>query len=408
MSLPELDPSKFHFARWRILFLVSLAEMLAISVWLVSSAISPELKELWNLTDWQSGALTTAVQIGFVAGTLMAAIFNLADIFPNRYYFAICALLTSVANAMLLFCDGFSSALLARFLVGFFLAGVYPPAMKMIATWFQSGRGFAIGTVVGALTLGKAVPFLLKAFQLTQWRSVLIVSSLCALLAAVLIFLLYRDGPFRFERRPFSFTLITDVIADQKTRLAIGGYLGHMWELYAMWTWISFFMIAAAQEASIESQSLVDGITFLIIAVGAVGCVIGGQVADRVGREWLVNFSMVVSGLCCLLIGLSFGVSFWLCTAVALVWGFFVVADSAQFSTMVTEVCPNHAVGTALTLQTSIGFLLTTVSIQLVPIFQERVGWQFTFAFLALGPAAGIMAIRKLAKVRRRDLSVDV
>jgi MFS family permease len=168
-----------------------------------------------------------------------------------------------------------------------------------------------------------------------------------------------------------------------------------------MWTWISLFMIAAARETAIDSAASIDGITFLIIASGAIGCVVGGQVADRMGREWWVSMAMAVSGACCVLIGFCLGVSFWLCTAVAIVWGFFVVADSAQFSTMVTEVCPRHAVGTALTLQTSIGFLLTTVSIQLVPVFQERVGWQFAFAFLALGPAAGIAAIRKLARIRR-------
>ena len=365
-----LDMNTADKNRWLILGLVSLAEMLAISCWLVSSAISSQLEERWELVDWQTAALVTSVQLGFVAGTLLAAFFNLADLLPSRWYFAVAALLTGLANLGLLVSEGFSTAVLFRFLVGFFLAGVYPPAMKMIATWFQQHRGLAIGTLIGALVMGKATPFLLKTFHITDWQLIVSVSTLGAVVAAILVGVGYRDGPYSFQRKPFSLKLIGEVVAHQKTRLAIGGYLGHMWELYAMWTWVGIFMAAAAVRHGVTDPWLVSAATFAIIAVGAIGCVLGGRWSDRFGREKFVNLAMAVSGICCVAIGFGYAFGFWICVAIALIWGFFVVADSAQFSTMVTEDCPPHAVGTALTLQTSIGFLLTTLTIQLVPWLQ--------------------------------------
>jgi len=387
--------------RWSMLLLVSIAEMLAISVWLVSTAISQQLEEVWQLAPWQSAALTTSVQIGFVVGTLLAALLNLADLFPNRLYFSVCAIMTALCNLALLVCDGFWAAMLARLLVGFFLAGVYPPAMKMIATWFERSRGLAIGTVVGALTLGKSLPFLLKAMHWDQWQDVILFSSVMASMSAFLIYFLYSDGPYSFSRRPFNIALIREVFGNKKIRLAIGGYLGHMWELYAMWTWISCFMLAAADRSGIESSYVVDLVTFLIIGAGSVGCVLGGQIADRIGRERFVNIAMVASGICCVAIGFCYGVGFVACAIVAIIWGFFVVADSAQFSTIVTEVSPKHAVGTALTLQTSVGFLLTTITIQMIPLLQKQVGWEWAFAVLVIGPLFGIAAIRQLSIVRK-------
>ncbi len=396
------DSDDTNRQRWWILLIVSLAEMLAISVWLVSSAIAKDLALDWKLESWQPGVLSTAVQLGFVAGTLLAAIFNLADIWPSRIYFSICSVFAGLANISLLACNGFETALIARFFAGFFLAGVYPPAMKMIATWFQTARGFAIGILIGALTFGKATPFLLRALQMNQWQSIVMVSSAAALLAAILVGTLYRDGPFPFAKRKFSFALIADVLRDSKTRLAIGGYLGHMWELYAMWVSIGVFLSASAKQAGGISQSLVDFATFAVIAFGALGCIIGGRLADQFGRERFVNIAMAISGLCCIVIGFVFPVSFWLCVGVALIWGISVVADSAQFSTMVTEVSPQHAVGTALTLQTSLGFLLTCVTILLVDVLASVVGWQFAFSILALGPLVGIAAIVKLAREKKR------
>jgi len=390
-----------HPLRWPMLLLVSAVELLGMSLWFTASAVSPELQRVWGLDTAQAGWLTTAVQIGFVAGTALAALLNLADVLPAARYVAVCAVGGAIANAALVAAPGYTTALALRFLTGAFLAGVYPPAMKMIATWFRSARGLAIGTVVGALTAGKATPYLVKVFDAGDYREVILVASGFALLAAALVTFGYRDGPYPFERRPFSWGLTGMVLRHRQTRLAIGGYLGHMWELYAMWTWIPAFVAASlAAGADTGPPWLAPALAFGSIASGGAGCVWGGWQADRIGRERLVNLAMAASGACCLVIGLCYGASPWLLAAVAWTWGFFVVADSAQFSALVTEVTPPHAVGTALTLQTSLGFLLTVVTIQLVPGIAAADGWPWAFPVLALGPAAGIAAIARLAKSR--------
>lgn len=385
-----------------MLALVATAELLGMSLWFTASALAPRLQMEWGLSDQQIAALTSAVQFGFVAGTLLAAVLNLADLIPARWYFAASGVAAATANAALSLEPAFAVALVLRFATGFFLAGVYPPAMKMVATWFVSARGLAIGTVVGALTVGKATPYLLRAIPGADFAQVVLAASAAALLASALIALFFHEGPHRFPRRAFSWRLVADVAAHRPTRLAIGGYLGHMWELYAMWTWAPAFVAAswaASGRAGAEPAGwLVDAASFAAIAAGGLGCVWGGLVADRRGRSRLVIVAMAASGACCLLSPLVFGASPWLLVALLLVWGFFVVADSAQFSAMVTEVSPAHAVGTALTLQTSVGFLLTAVTIQGVPELASVWGWRWAFPVLVLGPLAGIAAIRAMGR----------
>ncbi|MGI8401269.1 MAG: MFS transporter [Gemmatimonadaceae bacterium] len=390
--------------RWRVLALLGVAELLGMSLWFAASAVSPQLRSIWGLTSGEVGWLTTIVQLGFVCGTAVIAVLNLADLIPAGPLFAASALLGATANAALLAVPGYPSALVTRFFTGFFLAGVYPPAMKMISTWFRAERGLAIGVIVGGLTVGKAMPYLVRAIPHVGLRPVVLTSSLGAVVAAGLVTFGYREGPFPFTSRPFSWNHVVDVVRVKKWRLATASYLGHMFELYAFWTWVPAFLaasVAAGAGGRFRAPRLISLLAFATIAIGGAGSVWGGLFADKRGRERLVTISLIVSGSCCLLSGLLFGQALWVLGALSMTWGFFVIADSAQFSALVTESVPTHAVGTALTIQTSAGFLLTMLPMQLIPMIAQRSGWRWSFAILALGPIAGIGAIRKLARLRR-------
>lgn len=397
--------------RWRILLLLAAAELLGMSLWFAASAVAPALAARWALDDASAAAwLVTSVQLGFVAGTAMAAILNLADILPSKRYFAASAILAAVANGGLLAAPGFETAIALRFVTGLCLAGVYPPAMKMVSTWFRHGRGFAIGTVVGALTIGKATPYLVQALRVDV-STVILVASAGALVAAALVLAGYSDGPHPFAARPFSWGLVATVARERRWRLATAGYLGHMFELYSFWTWIPAFVAASFAEHAARSNAIATPaaslLAFGVIAVGGIGCIWGGLVADRIGRERFVTIALTASGACALLVGATFGRAWWLLAPVALLWGFFVVADSAQFSALVTESVPAHAVGTALTIQTSLGFLLTTVTIQAIPPIVDAVGWRWAFPLLALGPVFGIAAIARLRRARSLPATAD-
>jgi MFS family permease len=392
-----------YSTRWRVLALLGLAELLGMSLWFAASAVTPQLRAVWGLTTSEAAWLTTIVQLGFVCGTGAAALLNLPDLIPSGRLFSAAAFLGAAANAAILAVPGYRSAIVLRFLTGFFLAGVYPPAMKMAATWFRSQRGLAIGVIVGALTIGKATPYLVRAIPHVGLRPVVLTSSVGAVIAGVLVTLFYRDGPFPFTSRPFSWSHVRDVVRVREWRLATASYLGHMFELYAFWTWIPAFLaasVAANAGGRFRAPRLISLLAFTTIAIGGFGSVWGGVFADKRGRERLVAISLFMSGACCLLSGFLFGGAIWVLGALAMTWGFFVIADSAQFSTLVTESVPTHAVGTALTVQTSLGFLLTMLPMQVVPLIAQRVGWRWSFAVLALGPVAGIAAIRRLAAIR--------
>lgn len=405
--LPPVPPDA-HPARWRALALLATAELLGMSLWFATSAIAAPLRARWGLDAGETAWLTTIVQLGFVVGTAASALLALADVVPARRLFAASAVVGALANLGVLAAPSYAGALAARFATGVALAGVYPPAMKMVATWFRARRGLAVGVVVGALTVGKALPYLVHALPGVGPTPVVASASAAALLAAALVALGYRDGPYPFPPRRFAWGLVGEIARTRPWRLATGGYLGHMWELYAAWTWLPAFLAASAAAHARATGGTPTGgdagaraasaVAFLALAVGGVGCVWGGLAADRRGRPWLVTVAMAASGACALAIGATFGASPWLVAPLALAWGFFVIADSAQFSVLVTESVPPDAVGTALTLQTSLGFALTAVTIQLVPRLAEALGWAWAFPVLALGPMLGIACIRRLVR----------
>ncbi|MDP6984986.1 MAG: MFS transporter [Candidatus Latescibacterota bacterium] len=387
--------------RMKVLFVLSLAELLGMALWFSATAVVPALTQEWQLTDSGRSWLTMSVQIGFVVGTLLSALANLPDIVNSRRLFTICALLGALCNASIgWWVNAIEPAIVLRFLTGVCLAGVYPPGMKIMATWFREGRGMAIGMLVGALTIGSASPHLLHALAgEADWRQLMFLASASAVGAAILCALFVSDGPYATGGARFDWRAAGRAFGDRAVRLANFGYLGHQWELYAMWTWIPMFLRASIE---ISDPSLVPwtGVAaFSVIAVGGIGCVMAGMIADRVGRTRVTIVSMAVSGTCCLLAGPLFGGPPILLLALCLVWGFAIVADSAQFSASITELCDPQYVGTALTLQTCLGFLLTLASIRIVPWLVGPFGWEMVFAFLAIGPVFGIISMARLRRL---------
>ena len=383
-------------ARWRALALVAAAELLGMSLWFSASAVAPALKAEWGLTDSAAAWLTLAVQLGFVAGTLVSAFGNLPDVFSTRRLFAVSAWLGAAANAGLaLAARGPVAAVALRFLTGFFLAGVYPPGMKILATWFRRGRGAALGILVGGIALGKAFPYLVNAVGHSSWRVNVLAVSGFAVAGGAIVLLFVGDGPYATPAARFDASQIAKVFANRGVRLADFGYFGHMWELYAMWTWIPVFL-RASFAAHGARPSLAEGASFLVIGSGAIGCVAAGLLADRIGRTAVTSWAMGISGACCLFVGLLYDASPGVLLVVAAVWGAAVVADSAQFSACVTELGDPQYMGTALTIQTCVGFLLTMVSIELVPLAVAAVGWRWAFAVLAPGPFLGVAAMLRL------------
>ncbi|MDX2192057.1 MAG: MFS transporter [Gemmatimonadales bacterium] len=400
MTATPIAPPAVAARAPQMLALLATALVLALSVWFSASAVAPELRARWQLTAAQAGWLTAAVQLGFVAGTLVAAVTNVADMIPSRRYFATCAAGAALATLACARAPGFGTALGARVVAGIFLAGVYPPALKMAATWFFRDRGFATGVVIAALTLGKGLPYLLHAFPALTADLVLRGAAGAAAAGGLLVLLCYEDGPFAFPRRRFDPALVARLAAVPEVRRITLGYLGHMWELYALWTWLPAWAAASLAGAAVTTTGapvprtpLADLLAMLMFVAGAVGCVWGGRRADRIGYLPVARQAMRGSGACALLSGGAFLLPWWALAPFVAAWGFLVIADSGQFSAALTRAAPPDAVGTALTLQTSLGFLLTIVTIQGTGALADTFGWQWALVALALGPLAGAKAV---------------
>ena len=381
----------------RQLAILSVAMVLGMTPWFSATVAAPGMIAEWGVSAATAAWLTVAVQAGFVIGTFVSALLLLSDRFSARLLAAAASVLAASATALLAWPDlGPSGAIALRVLAGAALAGVYPPGIKIAAGWWRTQRGTAIGVLVGALTVGSAAPNLFRVvIPASEWRAIVLTAAAAAFVAAGFFALLVRDGPFQATAAPFNPHAVSLVLRDRGVMLATGGYLGHMWELYAMWSSIGAFWVYVISERAF-APVLAPILAFVTIAAGTVGCVVAGLAADRAGRAVVTIVAMAISGTCALLIGLMIQAPLVALILVAVLWGVSIVADSAQFSASVTELAPAQYVGTAITLQTCAGFLLTIASIRLVPVWVQWWGWKAAYAPLAIGPVLGIVSMWRL------------
>jgi MFS family permease len=391
----------------RVLFLLSLAELLAMSLWFTGTAVIPQITTLWHSGLALGSWLTIAVQIGFSIGAITFALFNIPDVFSPIKVLVVSAFLAAAANAAFAFFAAEPlTAILLRGATGFFLAGVYPVGMKIIAGWFQRGRGLALGIMIGALTVGSAVPHAANAIGGIPWKGVVLLGSLQALLGAVIVAFGVREGPFAMPQSRFDPAQILEIVRNRPLRLANLGYLGHMWELYSMWGWIAVIFAASTG----WSRTQYEWVAAMAIAIGAVGCIWAGSASDRLQdqaaamrvaqRARVTMIAMAISSACCVLAALVLHRPALL-LPLAMIWGIAVIADSAQFSTIISEVSDKNYVGTALTCQVALGFLLTAAVIRLMAAIASHYGWNWALASMALGPLLGIWAMSGLLARRQ-------
>jgi MFS family permease len=375
----------------RQLTILAVALVLTMSPWFSTAAVLGQLRERWDLSSAASSWLTIAVQIGFVIGAVFSSAANLADRVAPRRLILYGSALAAAANAAIVGLDSYGPALIARLVTGAALAAVYPPALKAMSSWYKKGRGFALGVMIGALTLGSALPHLINAIGQIEWRPLMLLISILTVTGGLIADRLGSDGPYAVAAAPFDPSQIGNIVSNREFRLASFGYFGHMWELYALWAWA-----AAFYGDVFESDRHASLAAFAVIGIGAAGSVYAGLLSDRVSRSQAAALAMKWSAAMAIVIGFLVDAPWPIVLGLGLIWGFWVVADSAQFSTIVSEVVDSSYVGTALTMQLAAGFTLTVFTIFLVPEIRDAYGWGWAFLLLAPGPILGAWAMRAL------------
>ncbi len=382
--------------------LVAFALVLTMGTWFAASAVAPALREEWSLSSGGATLLTTSVQVGFVAGALVSAALTLSDVVDATRLLAASAVAAAASTAALAWwADGLVTGVALRFVTGMALAGVYPVGMKLASSWYVRGRGLALAVLIAALTLGSAMPQLIGGALSSAWRQSLYAAAVLCLVGAALAVGLVRVGPYVTRAARFDPAYLSRLVRIRGARLANVGYLGHMWELYAVWVWLPFFLSAGLDERGLDwPAGAVASTSFLIIGgCGVAGCLAAGWAGERFGRARVAAWAMLASGSCCLISALLFGASPWLTIPVMAAWGAAVIADSAMFSACLSSVVDREHVGTALTIQTAAGFTLTVVTIQGLPLVVDAAGWPVAVALLGVGPLLGSVAMLRLDRI---------
>jgi MFS family permease len=397
-----MDPTGEPAGRWRQLTFISVGLLCAMSPSFAASSVAPVLREQWDMDALGLPLLTISVLLGFAVSAIVLGLIGVPDVIPGPRLFALGAAAAGIANlGFAYFATDLATALPFRFLTGAAQAAAYPVAIKLTAGWFRRERGLATGTIIGALTLGTASPLLFRSVGLAaglDWRAAIASASVACFLGAAVVAVGVRTGPFDVASSRLSLRIAARAFAEPAVRLANAGYLGHMWELFAMWTWVPLFLVASLAAAGVRDVGVASMAAFIVVAVGAIGCVVAGAIADRIGRTTTTMAAMGASGTCAVLVGLAFGAPPILVIALGMVWGVTVIADSAQFSAAVSELAPAGTAGSALSLQTAIGFIFTSITILAIGLLDpsDAAGWRLAFVVLALGPVIGILAMWRL------------
>ncbi|MCP8616239.1 MFS transporter [Salirhabdus salicampi] len=387
--------------KWVALCWISISLLFVLSLWFSATAIISELHKVWDLSPLLKSWVTASVHIGFISGTLISACLGITDRYNNRSIFSVLALFGAIFNGLLIFVNNAFIGIILRLLTGLALAGVYPPAVKLLTQWFPRKRGTAMGVLIGALSLGSALPHVIVTiFSFMNWQYVILASSCLALVAAIIVRFILIDKEPLAQHHKFSMKILKKVLQNRPVMLANFGYFGHMWELYGMWTWLPAFLMVSFNVESGNVSSLFPAfVAFVAIGIGGgVGCVIGGIWADKIGKSKFTILALSISAMCSCTIGFTYGKSIWVTVIISTLWGMSVIGDSGQFSASVAEFAQPEYIGTALTFQMSVGFFVTTIPIYLISILQPMIGWEWVFTILSIGPILSIVSMMKLRR----------
>ncbi|MBI2282897.1 MAG: MFS transporter [Bacteroidetes bacterium] len=372
------------------------AQFACTSVWFAGNAVINDIIRYFALSTEVLGHLVSAVQLGFITGTLLFAVFTVSDRFSPSRVFVVCALAAALCNLSVFVAEGFSSLMLARFATGFFLAGIYPVGMKIAADHHQQGLGTALGWLVGALVLGTAFPHLVHVYPAGfSWKWVIAISALLSVTGAWIIGLFVPDGPYRSRSNGFDPAVLLKIFRNADFRSAALGYFGHMWELYAFWAFVPSVFHTYFSVHNDQGNEPVALLSFLVIAIGAPACVMGGYLSRRWGSARTAFLALLISASCCLLSPFFFQLPFPVFLLLMLVWGMSVVADSPQFSTLVAGSISPEVRGTALTITNSIGFTITILSIETLNYLRDDLPSRYLYLLLAAGPLLGMLAMKR-------------